>query len=132
MSDYPIVLPNGEIYYPIFSATCRTQGVVYLMTCTCGVFYVGKTVRQLRQRINDHIYYSGNGKMLTPVSRHLNIYHRFDTSSIVFAVLAVVPKSPRSGEWERFILQKETLWIERLNATRAPGLNESHSYKPFL
>lgn len=131
-SEYPILLPSGETCYPKFSASCQTQGVVYLMTCTCGVFYVGKTARQLRQRINDHVYYSGNGKMLTPVSRHLDLHHRFDTSSISFTVLAVVPKNPRGGEWDRLILQKESLWIERLNAIKAPGLNESHSYKPFL
>lgn len=42
------------------------------------------------------------------------------------------PKAPEGGRWDKFILQKETLWIERLNATRLPGLNETQSYKPFL
>lgn len=92
----------------------------------------GKTARQLRQRINDHVYYSGNDKMLTPVSQHLDLYHRFDTSSVSFFVLAVVPKNPRGGEWDKLILQQKTLWIERLVTIYSPGLNETQSYKPFL
>lgn len=127
LPGHQVLLPNGEVYYPKFSTTCNRQGVIYLMTCRCGAFYVGKTARQLRQRINDHLYYSGNGKMLTPISRHLDFYHRFDTTSVSFTALAVVPKNPRGDEWGKFILQKETLWIERLNATRAPA-----PYKPFL
>lgn len=79
-TDSRFKLPNGELFNPHFWADCSTQGVVYLMTCKCGAFYVGKTIRQLRQRINDHIYYSTNGKMLTPISRHLDLYHRFNTS----------------------------------------------------
>lgn len=126
------ILPNGELLSPKFSANCCTQGLVYLMVCRCCVFYVGKMVRQLRQRFNDHIYYSGNDKMLTLISRHLDLYHRFDTSCVSFVILTVVPKNQRGGEWHKMVLQKETIWIERLNATQSPRLNETQSYKPFL
>lgn len=82
-----------------------TQGLLYLMIYKCGAFYVGKVARQLRQRINDHVYSSCNGKMLTLVSRHLDLYHKFDSSSTSFFVLAVVPKNPRGGEWDKANLQ---------------------------
>lgn len=70
--------------------------------------------------------------MLTPVSRHLDLYHKFDTSFVSFIVLVVVPKDPRGGNWDKLILQKEILLIERLDAVRAPGANEIESYRPFL
>lgn len=70
--------------------------------------------------------------MVTSVSMHLDIYHKFDTQVVSFIVLAVIPKNPRGGDWDKLILRKETLWIERLDATRAPGINEAQSYKPFL
>lgn len=125
-------LPNGEMFCPHFWADCNTQGVVYLMTCKCGVFYVGKTIRQFWQRIRNHVYYSANGKMLSPISRHLDLCHRFDTSVATFIALAVIPQDPRGGDWDRRILQHEAKWIERLNATRWPGINEVQSYKSFL
>lgn len=127
--------PNGEMFRPHFRADCNTQGVVYLMTCKCGVFYVGKTIRQFWQRIRDHVYYSANGKMLSPISRHLDLCHRFDTSVatfIAFIALAVIPQDPRVGDWDRRILQHEARWIEHLNATCWPGINEVQSYKFFL
>lgn len=131
-TGYKFQLPNGETFCPPFWADCNTQGVIYLMTCRCGIFYVGKTIRHLWQRIRDHVYYSTNGKMLSPISRHLDLCHRFDTSVASFIALAVIPQDPRGGDWDRRILQQEAKWIERLNATRWPGINEVQSYKSFL
>lgn len=126
------ILPNGEKFILKFYADCDTKGVVYLMMCQCGAFYVGKTIRHLRCRIRDHIYYSGEGKMITAVSRHLDLYHKFNTSLVSFIALTVIPPDPRGGEWDKKVCQQETLWIERLGATVPPGINETQSYKPFL
>lgn len=68
--------------------------------------------------------YSSSGKIITPVSRHLDLYHGFDTSLVQFKALERVPKDPRGGDWDKRILQRETLWIEKLNVTQPPGLNE--------
>lgn len=38
-------LPNGQIHSIRHRTTCQTQGIVYLMQCTCNCFYVGKTKR---------------------------------------------------------------------------------------
>lgn len=122
-----VSLSNGDKFAPKFSANCRTEGVIYLMTCQCGAFYMGKTSRQLRQRINGHIYYSGNGKMLTSVSRHLDLYHKCDTLVVSFLVLAVVPRNPKGGEWDKILPQKEAIWVERLSVVNPPGLNETQS-----
>lgn len=105
-----VILPNGELFHSRTNANCGTRGVIYLMVCQCQAFYVGKTIREFRQRIGDHLYYSGIG-------RHIDLHHRYDLSVIRFLVLEVVPSSPRGGDWDRVILQRETLWIEHLNAT---------------
>lgn len=44
----------------------------------------------------------------------------------------VTPPYPRGGNWDKRILQHETLWIERLDAMIPPGLNEVNSYRPFI
>lgn len=70
---------------------------------------MGKTIRPFRQSINDHIYYSFNGNMLTPVSHHLDLCHRLNVSLVWFLILAVIPKDPSGGIWDKRILQKETV-----------------------
>lgn len=89
-------LPNGEFFYPNFCTACETQGVVYLMKCIYGAFYVGKTVRQLRQRKRDHIYTSGNSKMLTPVSRHLDLHQKCNTCLVLCS--SHYPQRTQRGE----------------------------------
>lgn len=56
------VLPNGQVFTPRFHVDCNTPGIVYLITCVCGAFYVGKTIRPFRKRINDHMYYLSSAK----------------------------------------------------------------------
>lgn len=76
------ILPNGERFTPNFFANCATQCIVFLMLCKCRAFYVSQTARQFKLKINDHIYYLAKRKMLTPVSCHLDLYHKFDTSFV--------------------------------------------------
>lgn len=113
------------------SAHCGTTGIVYLMLCTCQAFYVGKTIREFRQRISDHIYYSTNGK-LTTVGNHIGLYHKYNLKAVGFLALEVVPPDGRGGDRAKILFQREALWIERLNATIPLGLNEVNSFKPFL
>lgn len=48
-------LPNGRMYRPRHFSNCKTPGVVYLLTCQCGCFYVGKTKLQFHKRVARHI-----------------------------------------------------------------------------
>lgn len=72
-------------------------GVIYLMTCVCSAFYVGKTIREPRQRIGGHLYYSSNGK-LTTVGCHVGLYHRFNPEVVQFMVLETNPGG--SQRWQ--------------------------------
>ena len=67
------------------------------MICTCGAFYIGKTIREFRQRMGDHFYDSDVGK-LTTVGRHVGLYHRYDLSVVRFFILEVIPPHPQGGD----------------------------------
>lgn len=48
-------LPNSQINKIKHKVTCQSVGIVYLATCVCGSYYVGKTKRPFNVRICDHI-----------------------------------------------------------------------------
>lgn len=98
------VLPNGQIFHPIDKLNCDTEGVVYLMLCKCGSFYVRETKCHFHKRIHDHVYAVRNGKTMTPISIHMGFKHN-DSTMMIFLVLEKVKKNPSSGNWEHSILK---------------------------
>lgn len=46
---------NVTTHHVKHEINCETAGIIYLRTCKCGAFYVGKTRGQLKKRIYDHI-----------------------------------------------------------------------------
>lgn len=102
------------------------------MTCACGYFYIGKTKRELRLRIKDHVYLSSNEKMTTPISRHIGMKHNFDISVMKFVILDHMPLNERGGNLDKSILLREAKGIFDLKVTKPPGLNETFSLKYFL
>lgn len=49
-------LPNGEMFTLKHFATCKTQGVVYLMQCQCGAFYIGKKRQELGKQVEKRMH----------------------------------------------------------------------------
>ncbi|XP_041446093.1 uncharacterized protein LOC121403011 [Xenopus laevis] len=45
---------SGKAYHIKHRLTCRSQNVIYIIKCPCGLLYCGKTMRQLRDRISMH------------------------------------------------------------------------------
>lgn len=84
------------------------------LSMSCIAFYIGKTIHKLGLRMRDHLYYYGGGKIVTPVTRHIGLHHRFDNTVISFFVLEVIPPNPRGGDWDNAILRAETYWIEKI------------------
>lgn len=63
--------------FPIkYFITCSTSCVVYLLTCPCGLDYVGRTVRPLQVRLNKHIGNIRRGFKGHPFSRHYLEVHQ--------------------------------------------------------
>lgn len=125
-------LPNGERYRPRKYVNCQSVGVVYLMACKCGRFYVGKTKQAFRQRIYEHILSIRNGKIDSPIALHVGVSHYFDLTVVKFVALEHILAHSRGGDTDKKILRQECRWIYKLQATKPPSLNESTSYKPFL
>lgn len=127
-----ILLPNGSTHTIKHTVTCHTVGKVYLATCRCGCYYVGKTKRPLCIRIRDHMKPLYKRTTTTAINRHVALQHDFDPQVIGFTTLEPVPLHVRGGGIDQRLLQLETMWIHTLEATRFPGLNEYISYKSFL
>lgn len=94
-------------------ANCRTKGLVYLCSCSCPLDYIGKTVCQFRRRILDHIG-DTRSRRETPIARHVWDVHGGDEKVLRFYVIEVIRNSPRRGDLDKHILQKETRWIHHM------------------
>ncbi|OCT96309.1 hypothetical protein XELAEV_18013984mg [Xenopus laevis] len=96
---------------------CRTSGVIYLMNCECGKRYVGKTKREFRRRILEHVG---------------DVKHRTNTSMLKFTAVDHINPTMRVGDIDRKLLQRKDQWIYWLNTKVPYGLNEGFTFSPFL
>lgn len=64
--------------------TCSTTHVVYLLSCPCGLHYVGRTVRSLKVRLSEHIGNIKRGFLGHPVSKHFSEVHKQDPRGTSF------------------------------------------------
>lgn len=70
-----LTLPNGERYSPRHFANCNTPGVVYLLLCDCGCFYVGKTAQEFWLRAYRHLASMQTCNPSLPLGRHVTNVH---------------------------------------------------------
>lgn len=126
-----VTLGSTKEYNQYHFANCVTSGVVYLCTCECPLSYVGKTKRQLRRRIGEHLGDIRHGRD-TPLARHVNEIHGGDPKKISFKVIEVIRPSERRGDWNKVILQKEVQWIHRLRTLEPLGLNDQMHFGCFI
>lgn len=62
--------------------TCQSTHVMYLLTCPCGLQYVGRTTRQLNVRIREHLNNLKKGFKHYSLSQHYRTHHNSDPSRI--------------------------------------------------
>lgn len=122
------LLPRGGFHKSKMYADCSTIGLVYLVICLCGTFYIGKTKRPFAKGIQDHLYYLDAELLYTPICKYIGLNHSF----VSFFALEVIPEPERGGDFNKKILQQENKWIFNQRATYPPGLNTALSFKPFL
>lgn len=127
-----VTLPNGCLFKPHHFANCRTPGVVYMLLCECGSFYIGKTIQEFWRRAYRHILSLQQCDPDLPLGRHATKMHGGKFPHITFLILDRVHQSGRGGDWNKRLLQCELRWIFDLNATSPPGLNEAMNFRPFL
>ena len=99
-------------------ATCETSNVVYCISCKkCNIQYIGKTERELKERIGEHRGSINNDHIDKSVSNHFNSAgHRIADFS--FTVLEKVYKI-----CPEYLRKREEHWIKLFN-TKYKGLNK--------
>ncbi|OCT65911.1 hypothetical protein XELAEV_18042164mg [Xenopus laevis] len=105
--------------------------VIYVMQCTCGIEYVGKTIREFQQRIMEHVG-DVRHKRNTPIANHINACHNGNTSVMHFIGVEKVSSTTRIGDLNKKQLQKEAEWIYFMGTKSPYGLNEGFTFSPFL
>lgn len=58
--------------------TCSTKNVVYRIQCPCGMQYVGRTMRMLQVRLNEHIVNIKHGLWDNYLYKHYARCHNKD------------------------------------------------------
>lgn len=125
------ILPNGRAYRPHHFFNCKTEGVVYLLTCQCQQLYVGKTKLKFHLRASRHITSMKKANPDLPLGRHVANKHHGIFPGIDFLILDRIHPSPRGGDWNKVLLQRETRWIADLGAASPPDLLSSSAIDPF-
>lgn len=122
----------GQKYQIRQFINCNSCFVVYLLKCSCGVFYVGQTKRRLRDRLWDHKNAIRRNNTDYAMAKHLSLVSLGETHTISIIGIEHIAPLIRGGHRHRKLLQQETKWIIKLRADRFPGLNDEADFKCFL
>ncbi|XP_041431933.1 uncharacterized protein LOC121397896 [Xenopus laevis] len=110
---------------------CASIGVVYLVTCSCGAQYVGKTVRRAGTRILEHLSSVNRKDTKSAVAKHILDKHNGEIK-IHYQVIDTVTVGPRGGNLDKLLLRKEAYWIYQLRSTESfGGLNREWEVSCF-
>ncbi|OCT85087.1 hypothetical protein XELAEV_18023251mg [Xenopus laevis] len=101
-----------------FYANYGTKNVIYLISCQCGLQYIGKTIRPIRKRISEHLSCVSRCDHSSAVAKHL-LEHHNGKLCLHFQVIDRVVPGVRKGDTETSLLRKEAFWIYKL-CTVAP------------
>lgn len=111
--------------------TCASTHVVYMLRCPCGLAYVGKTTRKLKQRISEHKSTIRRNDRDYPVAVHFNDKHH-DIASLRFCGIEQLSLPPRGGNFDKLLKQREAFWIYTLQTLAPKGLNDELILNCFL
>ncbi|MEE6511081.1 hypothetical protein FKM82_017387 [Ascaphus truei] len=94
--------------------------------------YIGRTIRPVRIRIQEHIRHILKKDMLHPVSRHFSMCSLGDISNFSFSALEHVKIHPRGGDRLNKLNTREMYWIHVMNTLHPTGINIEWDLKHFL
>lgn len=85
-----VPLPDGTTWTSQHYVDCTTRGIVYLLSCPCGAFYVGITTCEFHRRIYDVcaasiVYYK------SPIRKHIALVHGYAKVHLTFVPLSHIP-----------------------------------------
>ena len=111
---------------------CNTEGAVYVLECSCGLQYIGRTKRLLRIRIKEHVKNIEKGFANHSVSRHFAKVHHKDPSHLKFWGIVPYSRPWRGGHKVRALSQLESKYIYNMDTFTPRGLNIVFDLNCFL
>lgn len=123
---------KGKTYRNKGFHTCSSDHVVYCLTCPCGLFYVGLTIRPLRKRFGEHRRFINGGLDNHSVPRHYLEYHDKSTDGLRVWVIEAMPRDLPPAERFWRLCHREMYWIFLLNVLAPGGLNEDFEISAIL
>lgn len=112
--------------------TCDSDHVTYVLECLCSLQYVGRTTRQLKVRINEHLTNIKNGYPNHSVSRHFKLCHDSDPSLCTFYGIDKISRDWRGTHMKRAVSKNETYWLYKLQTMQPHGMNIDLDLNCFL
>ena len=124
--------PHTGKKFPIKNIiTCDSTNVIYMITCPCGLAYVGKTTRKLKQRISEHKSSIRRNDREYPVAVHFNDA-KHNISSFRFQGIEQIQMPPRGGDIDLLIKRREAYYIFTLQTLAPKGLNDEFALNVML
>lgn len=113
---------------------CSTSRIIYMITCPCPKIYIGKTKRQLRVCIGEHLREINDKTKipLKPLAKHFAQFHGGVSRAMVVKGIYALNLPSRRSNFDRIHLQKEKWWVYRLKSLTPVGLNTELNLQPFL
>lgn len=102
--------------------TCCSTHVTYVLECSCGLQYVGRTTRKLSIRIGEHIQ-NLKGFRHHSVSQHFRIKHNRHPQHLKFYAIDKIEQNWRKSNLRREVSCNKTHWIFKMNTMKPYGLN---------
>lgn len=112
-----------QIYKVDKLITCCSTHVTYVLECSCGLQYVGRTTRALSVRIGEHVRNIEKEYKYHSVSKHFREIHRRDPRHLKFYAIDKIEPNWRNLNMRREVSKNGTYWIFKLNTMQPMGLN---------
>lgn len=110
-------------------STCATEGVVYLWKCPCPQFFIGKTVRCVRTRIQEHLSRIRLHNLEALIVDH---YIRTNNKEDDFQFTVLHVSASKGTQLELELLKSEAFWICKLDTIQPRGLSAAVDMSCFL
>lgn len=103
-----------------------------MIKCICGSFYIGSTIRSLKERIYEHLRAIKYKDTRYATASHVNDCRaQTGNKTIAFCGIEEVNPDWRGGNHELQLRRREALWILKLQAVEH-GMNSDHELHYFL
>lgn len=102
-----LTLSNASPLKCKYQADCNKLGVIYVLTCICGAYYIDKAIYTVCRRLQNHLYDIFTYHLKAPVVRHVCLIHSRVSRSLKCWVLKVVKPSSRGGNFDQVILKEK-------------------------